>query len=546
MLLLWDTMGDRLSVQRIAALAGVVLLVGAGLSFVPAILAQEGGDAPTPGPDGDINCDEFDNREQIGEVFDPNNDEFGLDADDDDIACESVGDNPTPEEPDAAVTDEPTTTATAPVTETATETATAPETAPPTETATPTSAEPPANEADIDHIAVMPASSTVPVGDATELNVTFRDSSGDILNIIRNVTLTTDLGVFNETGTDIITVSTTATHGGSPAHAHITLMSDEAGIANVSARSDGISGAMTVTFVDNATEDGNEMGAPTASVVFNNQTTEGTTVVVESVTMSEGGFIAIHNTSLREGNTLGSVVGVSEPLSAGTHENVEATLFDVPGQNFAENMTLEESQTLIAMPHFDTNDNGVYDFITSNATEDGPYTANGSAVVDPVSVTVEDGEAAQADKQPAEADDKEAQAETAYYQVDFVVGEPIENFDTEGTYANDHLLRFAHGSTDDPVMRRAPGVLAYADAPELNERIESQEITIENDTATITFTIDDGESVQLSLVSYEKVGPGWSPASEDKQEFIDAETHTFESGTHTLTVDLPDDDSSDE
>jgi hypothetical protein len=147
-----------------------------------------------------------------------------------------------------------------------------------------------------------------------------------------------------------------------------------------------------------------ETEQPTASATFNNQTTDGTTVVVDSVTLSEGGFVAIHNASLNDGNTLGSVVGVSEPLSAGTHENVEVTLFDVPGQNFSESMTLEENQTLIAMPHFDSNSNGVYDFITSNASEDGPYTENGSAVVDPAFVTVEqkmdgdDGEAPQGDE----------------------------------------------------------------------------------------------------------------------------------------------------
>jgi hypothetical protein len=145
----------------------------------------------------------------------------------------------------------------------------------------------------------------------------------------------------------------------------------------------------TGTTMPTGGESPTETTAPTASVVFNNQSVSGTTVVVESVTMSEGGFVAIHNASLLEGNALGSVVGVSEYLSAGTHENVEITLFDVPGQNFAEDMMLEGSQTLIAMPHLDTNENEVYDFITSNATEDDPYVANGSAVVDSAFITVE-------------------------------------------------------------------------------------------------------------------------------------------------------------
>jgi hypothetical protein len=140
------------------------------------------------------------------------------------------------------------------------------------------------------------------------------------------------------------------------------------------------------------TSDTTETPAPTASVAFDNQTTNGTTVTIESVTVPEGGFIAFHNASLFDGTVQNSVIGVSEPLSPGTHENVELTLFDVPGQNFSENMTLEENQTLIAMPHFDTNSNGDYDFITSNGSEDSPYTANGSAVTDSAFITSEEDE----------------------------------------------------------------------------------------------------------------------------------------------------------
>ncbi|WP_049898250.1 5'-nucleotidase C-terminal domain-containing protein [Halococcus agarilyticus] len=268
--------------------------------------------------------------------------------------------------------------------------------------------------------------------------------------------------------------------------------------------------------------DGGEK-AQSASVTFENQTTDGTTVTVESVTMSEGGFVAIHNASLFNDNVLGSVIGVSEKLSAGTHENVEVTLFDVPGQGFAEDTTLEESGTLIAMPHFDSNENGVYDFITSGGEADGPYTTNGSAVVDTASITV----------------GEEPDAEATYYQVDFVRGEPIESLDwPDGTYTNDQLIRFAHGSTDEAITRRSEGEFTTDAA--LAERIDSQEIAVENGTATITFTVADGESVTLSLASYTKPDPIWDPEDEDDQVFVDAQTDTYESGTHTLTVDLPD------
>jgi hypothetical protein len=129
----------------------------------------------------------------------------------------------------------------------------------------------------------------------------------------------------------------------------------------------------------------------------------------------------------------------------------------------------------------------------------------------------------------------------AYYQVDFVVGEPIENLrGPNGTYENDQLLRFAHGSTDDPIMRRSEG--EFITDEEMADRVESHNITVANGTARTTFSVAEGESVTLTLASYEKVGPGWSPTTEAQQEFVDSETRTFEAGTHTLSVDLPDEE----
>jgi hypothetical protein len=275
------------------------------------------------------------------------------------------------------------------------------------------------------------------------------------------------------------------------------------------------------------TETGSEQ--PTASVTFDNQSSDGTTVTVESITMSKGGFVAIHNTS-------GPVIGVSEYLSAGTHENIEITLFDVLGQDFAEGMALEENQTLIAMPHLDTNGNEKYEFVSSGGSEDGPYTADGSAVVDTAFVTAADG----ADEDDA-TDDADVKNDTAYYQVDFVVGEPIENLrGPNGTYTNDQLVRFLHGSSEEPITRRSEGEFVTDEA--MADRIESQDIEVANGTATTTFTVAEGESITLTLASYEKVGPGWSPQTESEQVFVDSETRTFESGTHTLTVELPDED----
>ena len=129
--------------------------------------------------------------------------------------------------------------------------------------------------------------------------------------------------------------------------------------------------------------------------------------------------------------------------------------------------------------------------------------------------------------------------DAAYYQVDLVTGEPIEELRSgEGYYTPDELIRFAHGDTDDGITRVSNG--EFVENESVADRIESEDITVENGTATVTVTVSEGAPVDLTLASYEKIGPGWSPATEAKQTFVDSETRTLASGTHTFTVDLPD------
>ncbi|TYL39399.1 hypothetical protein CV102_07550 [Natronococcus pandeyae] len=127
-----------------------------------------------------------------------------------------------------------------------------------------------------------------------------------------------------------------------------------------------------------------------ATVSFEDQTTGGTWVNVASTTLSEGGFVTIHDASLLEGAVFDSVVGVSEALEAGDHEGVVVDLFEgVPGADFDREM-VDDGETLIAMPHFDSNDNGTYDFLTSEGEEDGPYVdEEGEPVVDDAVVSVD-------------------------------------------------------------------------------------------------------------------------------------------------------------
>ncbi|WP_255195694.1 DUF7282 domain-containing protein [Halorarius litoreus] len=113
---------------------------------------------------------------------------------------------------------------------------------------------------------------------------------------------------------------------------------------------------------------------------FDNQTSGGTTVTVQSVTVPNGGFVTIHDATVTEGGNqvFSSVRGSSAYLSAGTHENVTVTL----------SQPVSEDATLIAMPHKDTDGDHTYSFVSSGGSADGPYTSDGTIVVDSASVTV--------------------------------------------------------------------------------------------------------------------------------------------------------------
>ena len=108
-----------------------------------------------------------------------------------------------------------------------------------------------------------------------------------------------------------------------------------------------------------------QIGELSASVSFSDQTAQdaGTLVIVDSVTLSEGGFIAIHDAQ-------GNIVGVSSYLEAGSHSDVRVRL-DEP---------VEDRVTLEAMAHKDTDGNMQFGFVATDGAEDGAYTSGGSPV----------------------------------------------------------------------------------------------------------------------------------------------------------------------
>ena len=140
------------------------------------------------------------------------------------------------------------------------------------------------------------------------------------------------------------------------------------------------------------------------------------------------------------------------------------------------------------------------------------------------------------DERTSESSDPNA----TYYQIDFVRGDPIENLrGPEGTYTNGNLIRFAHGSAMDGITRRSEG--EFTTNRTLARCVESREIAVDDGIAHVTFSVAEGcGPFELTLASYTKPGPVWSPETEPLQEFVGADTRTFEpGGSYTLRVDLP-------
>jgi len=115
--------------------------------------------------------------------------------------------------------------------------------------------------------------------------------------------------------------------------------------------------------------------ADATSISIADQTTDGTSVSV-SATLAEDGYISLHDMSrlgepTRLGNegphnkdvVLGSLIGISDRLAAGIHENVEVDLFTdfAPFESQSDlndGTQLTRTQPLIAIPHQNTSDTG--------------------------------------------------------------------------------------------------------------------------------------------------------------------------------------------
>jgi hypothetical protein len=132
---------------------------------------------------------------------------------------------------------------------------------------------------------------------------------------------------------------------------------------------------------------------------------------------------------------------------------------------------------------------------------------------------------------------QEPPPEVVYYQVDFAAGRPLAQVGPEdGDFYGDErrLIRHLHGSSDDPVTERGS---AESLKDEYEECVESEPIGVVDRTAMVTFTVEDGCELNLTLASYRKPGAGFDRGM--TQQVFDADTGQFGPGNYTLAVDLP-------
>ncbi|MDL5360638.1 hypothetical protein [Halalkalicoccus sp. NIPERK01] len=124
---------------------------------------------------------------------------------------------------------------------------------------------------------------------------------------------------------------------------------------------------------------------------FSDQVTDGTYVIVDEVniTTEEGGFMSVHIARPEEGiadvgfinpedgsaqNAAATIIGYSEHLEQGLHQNVKVPIFQVKElQAVPDDMDrLEEPTVLVSLPHIDSNENEEWDFFDDD-DEDPAY-----------------------------------------------------------------------------------------------------------------------------------------------------------------------------
>jgi hypothetical protein len=129
-----------------------------------------------------------------------------------------------------------------------------------------------------------------------------------------------------------------------------------------------------------------------ATVEIANQTTNGSTVTVQSVTLAQPGYVALHTSAYTDGlvGPSESVIAVSRYLPAGQYHNLTIDVSNAPPGNAPglNRSRLNSSQRLTVTLVSDTTENRRYDYVRSFTENDTLATRNGSVIQDAARVRV--------------------------------------------------------------------------------------------------------------------------------------------------------------
>ncbi|WP_226038956.1 hypothetical protein [Natrinema sp. DC36] len=220
----------------------------------------------------------------------------------------------------------------------------------------------------------------------------------------------------------------------------------------------------------------------TASIDVPDQESNGEQVTIEDVSLSEGGFVAIYE-GLAVDADPDAIIGVSDYLEAGDHENVTIELDD----------PISSSGSIVAVPHHDTNDDGTFQYAESDGEEDVPYvTGAGAPVIDGAFVTVAD--------EPDEPDEATATLSVADQQGD---GETLTVDEANASVPYAVTASYGNGTVQSDTFAAGEGVtnlsLGLEPPLEANATVDVSVVgedgtVLANDSLEYTVANDTGEN----------------------------------------------------
>ncbi|WP_312909713.1 DUF7282 domain-containing protein [Natronosalvus caseinilyticus] len=269
--------------------------------------------------------------------------------------------------------------------------------------------------------------------------------------------------------------------------------------------------------VDRTAEEEPAEGEATVSTI--GQTIDGETVTIDDVTLSEGGFVAVHDARWLEGERADSVIGVSEYLEPGEHESVTVTLFeDAPGAEYEVDALEAGEHSLFVVPYRDGDDDQEFDWIDTDDGADPPYVRQGGEpVVASIEATVAEERSADLEVTDQAGDGETVTVERATANVEFYVeasnGDRVVQ--SEGFGANETAANLTLDL--DPPLGEATDLEVTIRAVEDGEGLESAELEYEVDAAVA----DEPAEATASLNVSDQTGDGGTLVVENVTATVD-------------------------